>query len=269
MAVVRAVADAGESGLRLSDVAVSLDLHKASAARLLNCLVGEAVLERRSDRRYRVHEGFRGLLGAPASSVRLREIARPALSQISDVLGEVAFLSVRSGYDSLCLDRQVGWYAIQALSLDVGSRRPLGIGAGSLALLAWLPDSEIELALRATQARRAAFLEYDEANLRALLAEARELGVTEVRDLVVSGMTGIGIPCFDGDGQPVAALSVAALSKRLAGERRQLAIATLQECRGRVEAGLQAAVGRDGEEADLPENTPSTETTVVGGTYHG
>ncbi len=268
MAVVRAVASAGESGLRLSDVAVSLDLHKASAARLLNCLVGEAVLERRSDRRYRVHEGFRRLLGAPASSVRLRAVARPALSQLSDVLGEVAFLSVRSGFDSLCLDRQVGWYAIQALSLDVGSRRPLGIGAGSLALLSWLPDAEVELALDATQARRAAYPDYDEASLRALMAAARRDGFTEVRDLVVSGMTGIGIPCFNRDGLPVAALSVAALSERLAGERRQLAIATLQECRSRVEAGLRAA-GQDGHSVPVPQETSSTRTLNVGGTHHG
>ena len=128
---------------------------------------------------------------------------------------------------------------------------------------------EIELTLRATQARRAAFPDYDEASLRALLAEARQVGVTEVRDLVVAAMTGIGIPCFDRDSQPVAALSVAALSNRLTGERRQLAIATLRECRDQVEAGLREAGGRDGEHADPPENTATTETTAVGGTHHG
>ena len=52
-----------------------------------------------------------------------------------------AVLSLPSGIESLCIDVEEGTYPIRANYLRVGSRRPLGVGAGSLALLAWLAYS--------------------------------------------------------------------------------------------------------------------------------
>src|SRR5690606_31297222 len=81
--------------------------------------------------------------GQLATRFDIAELARPALIRLARETGDTVFLSVREGLDAICLERQVGSYPIKTLTLDVGDRRPLGVGAGSLALLAFLPEAEI------------------------------------------------------------------------------------------------------------------------------
>jgi len=45
------------------------------------------------------------------------------------------FLIVRSGDDAVCADRAIGSYPVKTSVVDVGTRRPLGLGGGSLAML--------------------------------------------------------------------------------------------------------------------------------------
>ena len=45
---------------------------------------------------------------------------------------------------SICSARALGDYPIKALTLDVGIRRPLGVGAGGLAILCALPEAEAD-----------------------------------------------------------------------------------------------------------------------------
>ena len=40
-----------------------------------------------------------------------------------------------SGADAVCIDRRLGSYPVKTLTVEVGTKRPLGIGAGSLAIL--------------------------------------------------------------------------------------------------------------------------------------
>ena len=61
--------------------------------------------------------------------------------------GDTSFLSVRRDAFAVCLHREEGAYPIRTHALEVGDRHPLGVGGGSLAILATLSDAEIERVL--------------------------------------------------------------------------------------------------------------------------
>lgn len=237
--VLRLVGAAPEPGMRLRDISEALDLHKTSTSRMLTTLCALGVVERDRNRCFRISDAFRTSLGTPLTTTRLREAARPALSMLSDTLEDVAFLSVPNGLDSLCVARYIGTYPIQALSLNVGGRRPLGVGAGSLALLAWAPDDTRDHLIEMQRPRLANYrVTVDD--ITAAVAQAQAQGFTDLPGFVIQGMTGMGIAVRDPSGVVVAALSVAAITERLSGARRELAIDALKDAAANMQSRLRA-----------------------------
>jgi DNA-binding IclR family transcriptional regulator len=182
-----------------------------------------------ASKRYRLGEQAMLLGFAAQGRDTLRDRARPWLMRLAGLSGDTVLLSVRSGVEAVCIERETGTYPIRANYLDVGSRRPLGVGAGSLALLAWMPDAEVDAVLELTRsAITERYPRIDEALLRAKIAESRRQGHVLLLDVVVERMGGIGLPILGIDGRPVAAISIAALNERLI-TRRDLLVATMRE----------------------------------------
>ncbi|MBY6092604.1 IclR family transcriptional regulator [Maritimibacter alkaliphilus] len=245
IAVLRLVGSAPEPGLRLRDISEALDLHKTSTSRMLATLMNLGVVERDRNRCYRVSDDFRASFGTPLTTTRLRQAARPALGMLSERLEDVAFLSVPAGLDSLCVSRHIGTYPIQALSLNVGGRRPLGVGAGSLALLAFAPDGEREDLIEMQRDRLGNYRCTVE-EIAAAVEVARGQGFTDLPGFVVQGMTGMGIPLRDPSGVVVGALSVAAITDRLTGSRRDMAITALHDAAAMVERRFREGAAQSG-----------------------
>lgn len=244
IAVLRMIGAAPEPGMRLRDISMALDLHKTSTSRMLATLDALGVIERDRNRCFRVSDDFRTSFGTPLTTTRLRQAARPALSMLSESLEDVAFLSVPNGLDSLCVARYIGTYPIQALSLNVGGRRPLGVGAGSLALLAWVPDKERDHLIEMQRSRLDKY-RMDVSEISDAVQVAQAQGFTDLPGFVIQGMTGMGIPVRDPSGEVVAALSVAAITERLSGTRRDIAIRVLKEAASDMEGRLLGGAGRD------------------------
>ncbi|HQP68189.1 MAG TPA: IclR family transcriptional regulator C-terminal domain-containing protein, partial [Quisquiliibacterium sp.] len=110
-----------------------------------------------------------------------------------------------------------------------GSRRPLGIGAGSLALLAFLPDAEIASLMPLIAERFDRYPRYSERFLTQQIEQSRRRGYAVLYDVVVDRMGGIGVPIMGDDGRPAAALSIAALSDRISSREQAMADALRQE----------------------------------------
>lgn len=251
LSALRLIAGASDGGLRSGEVAAGLGLHKSSASRLLATLVSLGAVVRDRNRRFRLDESFRITFGTPARTTRLRQAARLPLGILSERLEEATFLSVRSGLDSLCIERHIGTFPIQALSLNVGGRRPLGVGAGSLALLAALPDPECAETLELQRGRLDRYRMSVE-DIAAQIGPARVLGYAALPPgFVVQGMTGVAIAVRDPSGLVVAALSVAAINERLAGERLELAAAALREAASLCELRLRQGAGDSAAGDDL------------------
>ena len=216
--------------LRLADICASTGLHKATALRLLESLVQEGFVERdAATKRFLLGEEALLLGLAMQGRDHVSKRARPWLVRLAGLSGDTIILSARRGNESVCIDREFGSYPIRANYLDIGSRRPLGVGAGSMALLAWLPEAEATAVL----AEVAPMVEarYPRINLAHLEAERRQAlarGHSILLDVVVERMGGIGVPIFGSDGKPVAAISLAALNERIT-PRLGLLVPALQE----------------------------------------
>ena len=156
-------------------------------------------------------------------TVDIAELAQPSLLRLSERSADTALLSVRSGVEALYLARSVGSHPLQPNYLQIGSRRPLGVGAGSLALMVWLPDAEIEAIIEVLIPRLAKSPRITPKYLRERSTAARKHGHTMLLDAAYPGMGGVGVPVRDDIGQVVAALSIGASSDRIRRRETELA----------------------------------------------
>jgi DNA-binding IclR family transcriptional regulator len=151
-----------------------------------------------------------------------------ALDSLAQKTEETIYLMMRNGADAVCLDRREGSFPIRTLTLRVGDRRPLGIGAGSMAILASMPQADIERALEVGMAERARYGIADR-DLYKMMATARQRGYAFYNGQIIPNMSAVGVPLFDIHGTAIASLSVAALSERLAPARRDKVTKLLQQ----------------------------------------
>jgi DNA-binding IclR family transcriptional regulator len=219
---------------RLTEIAVYASLNKVTTLRILDVLVKEGFVRRdEATKTYALGDQALVLAAAARDSDNVRTRARPALVRLARISEDTAMLAVRSGAEAVCIDRETGTFPIRAAYLEIGSRRPLGVGAGSLALLAWLSDPEIDALLPQVVPRLGHYPKYSLASIRAAIDRARTQGYTLVLDQIVEKMGAVGVPIIGLDGRPVAALSVAALSERVSSRLPDL-VAALKEEAARI-----------------------------------
>lgn len=212
----------GANGARVSDLACALRLEYPTVHRMIRCLVAHRVVERNeATPRYSLGPLVYELgLSVPAK-MNLREICDPVTTKIAESTGDTVFLNVRSGLDVLCIDRKEGTYPIKTLIFEVGNRRPLGVGAGGIALLMPLPNDELESVVRANSTRLQAYGSVKPKNVLALVRQSRERGYVVTEDIVVRGVSAISLPFGGGNRVPHAAISVACVPSRMPRTRHQ------------------------------------------------
>lgn len=225
--ILKLLATAGSRGLPLTEIANHAGLPHPSAHRVLKQLGAERLVDRHPElRRYRLGPMAFELGVAGSTMYDIRDLCDPTMSALARETEDTVYLVLRSGFDAVCMHRLEGSFPIRTLVLEVGSRRPLGVGAGGLAILAALGDEERgEVIQRVVPALKKPIRVTGE-HLRAACAAARERGVAVIEGTINPGVTAVGHAFHDAMGQVVGALSVAALSQRMS-ETRILAIAGL------------------------------------------
>lgn len=219
-AVLRSLGDSPEGGERVTQLAERIGLSQPTTHRLLRSLMEEGMVEQDArSKRYRLSLEFFALAARAGRSGNLRELVRPALLRLSASLGDSLFLLARSGFDAICLDRSEGPFPIRTFTGDIGGRVALGVGQGSLAILAYLPEDERETVIRYNLPRLRDFHLYDEVFLRSEVENVRKLGYAGRNTGVLQGMAGLAVPILDREGRAVAALSVATITDRLGPDR--------------------------------------------------
>lgn len=221
LSVLRLLTRIGPGGLRMSEIGRRLDLNKATAIRLTRTLVDEGfVLHDRGSGRYRLGpEAFAvGLAAEP--SYELQRLAAPTLRTLAIESGDTVFFSVLHGYESICLSRDEGDFPIRNQLIKAGDRLPLGVGAGSCALLAALLDDEIEDALKRNAPLRAErFPRCTDTAIKRLIQATRSLGYCVQPGLVIDDSWAIGVVVCDASNSPVASISIAAIKSRMGAAR--------------------------------------------------
>ncbi len=214
------VVSASDVGLRLKDAAQALGLSTSTAHRILSALVEHRMLRLTEGSRLYIPGSELYRLGqAAARHYSLVDLARPSMRRLAERTQDTVFLSARDGDEAVCLDRVVGDYPIKTLTLSVGDRRPLGVGAGSLALFAALPEDERLAIASDGAAREQRYPSFTGAALIKWANVARRLGYAYNPERVIPGMSAVGVAIRRADGLPLGAISVAAVRSRIQGQR--------------------------------------------------
>jgi DNA-binding IclR family transcriptional regulator len=158
----------------------------------------------------------------------IAERVLPYLRRLAEESGDTAYFLLRRGDEAVCYGRAEGSFPIKTLTLKVGDRRPLGMGAGPMAILAFLDDAEVERLMRTQAAARKRFGISDE-SLRQMIATARASGHSAFGGQLIQGMAGVGVPVRDVEEKPVAGLSIAAIASRLEPLRRKQVVQSLRK----------------------------------------
>ena len=218
-AILRLLSAGDDRGSALADICDATDLKKTTAHRILGALVDSGLLfQDVVTRNYRL--GFAATtMGRSAFEQDIAGVARMSLVRLAKASGDTAFASVIEGPAAICVAREVGEFPIRTLTLSVGDRRPLGVSAGSLALLAQLPDTVIEKTMQRNQAWLRDFQGFEPKALQTPVEATRKNGFALNEGGIVPGMNAIGVAVIDENGAPLAALSLAAIRDRMTGER--------------------------------------------------
>ena len=223
IALLRLVAGHAGRGARLIDLTQHSRLSKPTVHRLLRGLERQGLVEqdRLSERYHLGPEAF--VIGSLAADrYGVHRAALPTLFRLAQASEDTAFLSVRRGWHVVCLHREEGPFPIRSHVLQAGDRHPLGVGAGSLAILATLPDDEIEEMIAACAAEFAEerYRSFTPDILRASVARTRAEGFAFNPGHLTTGSWGVGVAILDRQGRCEGALSIAAIDGRLGDARR-------------------------------------------------
>lgn len=243
--ILMEIASCNMRGLRVYEIASLMGLERPTAHRIVKGLLSQGMVTQDPDTKaYKLGPLVYELGLAASPHFTLRETCQSTLKRLAEKSCDSVFLVVRSGFDSVCLDRIEGSYPITTRTLDIGSRRPLGVGAGSLAILITLPEDEIERIIEVNSDRFAAFGNLSPQRLRNAIRVSRTAGYAVNNQDVLDNVGAIGVALRPRRGSAYIAISIAGIASRFTGARREeLARLLVKEVRAlekRIEANGRA-----------------------------
>lgn len=228
--ILRELAAADRMGLRLTDIARRTGLEPPTAHRILKRLMLEGfVTQRRLRRVYSLGPLIYELGLAAARQYDIRAECQAIMESLAQSTGDTVFLNVRSGNDAVCLERKEGWYPIKTLIHEIGSRRPLGVGAGGIALMLSMPEEEARDVMAANAHRIEGYGDLTAQRVFELYQLSRSLGYGITEELTETGVSAIAVPVTIDEGRAYAALSIVAISSRMRHGRREKLVSLLRE----------------------------------------
>jgi len=242
-ALLRLITSNNRMGMRLTDLHRISAIEKPTVHRILQGLIAEQMIRQdNANKRYYLGPAMYEMGLAAAPKVALRDICHPHLQEIAEQTGDTVFLTLRSGFDGVCIDRAEGNFPIKAFVLDVGRRRPLNVGGGSLAILSTLPEAEIRRICNANADRiKANFPRYNAAALLRDIAASRARGYAVKEVLEIPEVRTVAVPIRKPDGEAIAAISVATIKARLDDARTAIVAGYISQAVAQIENRLDDA----------------------------
>ncbi|EUB99185.1 transcriptional regulator, IclR family [Rhizobium sp. CF080] len=219
MQVMRILAAEGEDGLRLTEIALRLQLSYPTAHRILKALELEGVVERaHGSRRYTIGTEMMWFGLRASTRFPIKAASAQTLDRLSDEIGDTILLTVRSGHDSVCVDRRAKSSAVHVTAAAIGSRLPLGVTPGGRAMLAFLPERMSQSIIAANAPHLDAY-NSSEISVGEYLKATKAKGYGICEGLTVRETLALTVPVFDAGGVPVAALSAITARRRMPDHR--------------------------------------------------
>ncbi|MDE0545637.1 IclR family transcriptional regulator [Microbacterium sp. C7(2022)] len=219
--LLRLVTQAASTGITVTELAARADLTRPTTHRLLAALQNEGLVDQdqRTGRWMPGPELY--LMGTVAASrYDITATARDIVRSLAVRTEESAFLSVRRGDETVCLLREEGSFPIRSFVLSEGVRFPLGVASAGLAILAFLPEHDVDAYFeRHPELADRWGASHDPRRLRARLHDTKERGFAVNPGLIVEGSYGIGAAVFTPEGHPQWALSLTGVEFRFGPAR--------------------------------------------------
>jgi len=241
VAILRQVATYGYSGAKAVDLAGALELDRATVYRMLRGLVVEGmVVQDSSTKRYRLGQTMYELGLAASLQYDLKAVCQSSLQWLAEMSGDSVFLMVRSGLDLVCLDVVEGGYQVQARMMRVGNRLPLGVGAGSIAMLMHLTEAETEYVINANAGRYPYVGHVTPERVRNALKTSRTAGYAINEGDVLPNVSAIGVAIRPNAIKPYASISITTIDSRMESPRREEMAKLLLREVSQIEKRLEA-----------------------------
>jgi DNA-binding IclR family transcriptional regulator len=207
-------------GATLSELGTALDISLTSVFRLAGALEDLGYLRRdEKTKRFAVTQKLL-LLGQPHSGTRsLVECALEPMRRVLHATGETTQLCCRTGAECVVIEQLPALHPFKYI-VDLGSRPPVYCCAPGKAMLAFLPDDELDSVLR--QIRFEKHTAHTITSRRQLLVELeriRACGYALDRGEHFDGIHCVAAPLLDRHGHTIAAITIAGPATRIPEER--------------------------------------------------
>ena len=233
--------DDARPAISAADVAAELGVARSTAYRYVQGLVAAGFLASEPGGGLTVGPRVIELADIARRGAGIGAVALPAMRVLRDATGETVLLTRRVGRQVVCVER-VEAQAPVRISYERGATLPLHAGAAALVLLAWEPGATARRLLAAAPLERfTPGTEIDVEVLLLRLAEIRESGVARSVSELDDDITGIAAPVRDGASRVVAAIGVAALTRRATPARLERMERAMLAATGTVERALASS----------------------------
>jgi DNA-binding IclR family transcriptional regulator len=202
------------AGLRMVDVARELGLPKSSTHLTLEVLRARGYVMRDDNGCHRLGLKLFEIGARVLQALDVRRVARTHLETLSRRTGLTSHLAALDGHQVVYLDRVDG-HGLVRFDTYVGKRAPVNLTAVGKAIVAYLPEAQLDEILRADFRRgteRSPALPFD---FKAQLHKFRELGYMIEDEEEVAGIYCLAAPLHDVSGNVIGSVGVIGLKSDL------------------------------------------------------
>lgn len=203
-------------GCGASEAAGRLRIPKNTAFRILSTLADHGYLSKDEEGKlYRLDRKLLNLGYAAIDESSLVEKSMDVLRTLRDMTGESAFLAVRLGDQGVVVEQVPGLHPVKVM-LQIGHRFPMHTSAPGKALMAYLPEDELDSLLK-----KISYARYTSRTITCASAMRRELrrirrtGYALDRAEEIEGLHCVGAAVLDQRGRPLAAIWIGGMASAL------------------------------------------------------
>ena len=195
--ILLVLGEVGPEGLSLSQVVQRIGEAKSATHRSLAALLHKGFAEPTG--RYGHYRLGPAIPMIARRQERLEpqiQLIRPGMTEFARRTGFTAYLMVQAGVDAVCAE-MVSRSSRRQFTMGVGARVPMGVAAGSLALMSMLPEDVAAGIIEANAdryARHPALRHIGAALIAEQVAEARARGYAINMGYYLPGEGGLGLP---------------------------------------------------------------------------
>ncbi|MBW2000281.1 MAG: IclR family transcriptional regulator, partial [Deltaproteobacteria bacterium] len=213
---------ASREGKTHRELASSLRIPKSSLSLLLSNLSDREYLSLHStNRRYVLGPQVLALASGYLSGLDIVRLGQPILKKITRAIDESAEIAIKTGEEIMVISKEDCARPL-ARMIQIGERAPMYATAGGKAILAYLPEEEIDRYFSSVQLRavtRATIT--DKKQLWAQFRSIRSGAVARSNEELYEGVTAVACPVFDFHGRVVASIVIPSLTLRINTQKKK------------------------------------------------